>query len=41
MKADKDAIKQAKKNMKVLKMQKKAEKATAKREAEIKKAQES
>lgn len=41
MKADKDAIKQAKKNMKVLKMQKKAEKATAKREAEIKKAQDS
>jgi hypothetical protein len=41
MKADKDAIKQAKKNMKVLKMQKKAEKATAKREAEINKAQNS
>ena len=41
IKTDKDAIKQAKKNMKVLKMQKKAEKATAKREAEIKKAQDS
>lgn len=40
MKSDKDAIKQAKKNMKVIKMQKKAEKAVAKREAEIKKAQE-
>lgn len=41
MKSDKEAIKQAKKNMKVLKLQKKAEKATAKREAEIKKAQDS
>ncbi len=39
IKSDKESIKSAQKNLKVLKMQKKAEKALAKREAEIKKEQ--